>query len=64
MNIVTTHSLARELLSKPDGFITTSVDEEEYVIEGIKRKATLANWDDTSLYWTLICHKSNRSALR
>ena len=32
MSIVTSHSLARELLNKPDGFITISAKDGEYII--------------------------------
>ena len=53
MCLTTSHSLARELLSKPDGFLTATNGEEEYMINGIQRKATHANIDDTVTYWTL-----------
>ena len=53
MCFTTSHSLARELLSKPDGFITMSTEEGEYVINNIRRKATHANNDDSVTYWTL-----------
>ena len=45
--------LAKELLSKPDGFITATFGEEEYMIENYQRKSTHANLDDISMYWTL-----------
>lgn len=51
--ITTSHQLARELLSKPDGFVTMAVDGKEYLIGSLKRKSTLANYDDSSLYWVL-----------
>lgn len=41
------------MLSKPDGFITATLGEEEYVISGIQRVATHANIDDLVTYWTL-----------
>lgn len=50
---MTTHSLAKELLEKPDGFITVSVKNEEFAITGFRRKSTCANLDDSTLYWTL-----------
>lgn len=50
---MTSHSLARELLSKPDGFITATLGNREYIIESIRRIATHANWDDTVTNWTL-----------
>ena len=45
--------LARELLSKPDGFITATLDGEEYIIESTQRIHTCANIDDRVMYWTL-----------
>ena len=50
---VTSHALARELLSKPDGFITAVCDGKEYIIGNIKRVATHANMDDSVMHWTL-----------
>jgi len=51
--ILTSHELAKELLSKPNGFITASNGEYEYVIENFKRIATHANIDDGVTHWTL-----------
>lgn len=45
--------LARELLSKPDGFIIASNGEEEYVIHSLQRVFTHANIDDTVMHWRL-----------
>ena len=45
--------LARELLSKPDGFITVTYGDEEYIIEDIKRVFTHANIDDSVMHLTL-----------
>ena len=45
--------LARELLSKPDGFITATYGDEELVIENFCRVATHANIDDSVMHWTL-----------
>lgn len=45
--------LAKELLSKPDGFLTATIGGKEGIVESIKRASTYGNWDDTSLYWTL-----------
>lgn len=53
MNCITSHSLAKELLNKPDGFITLTVSGNEYLISSIKRKSTCANTDDSNCYWTL-----------
>ena len=46
--------MAKELLNKPDGFITISIGEKEYMIDKIRRKPTYANIDDTNTYLTLI----------
>ena len=45
--------LARELLSKPDGFITATYGNEELVIENFNRVATHANIDDSVMHLTL-----------
>ena len=45
--------MARDLLSKPDGFITATHGEKEFVIGNTKRVATHANIDDSAMYWTL-----------
>jgi len=45
--------LASELLNKPDGFITATLEEKEYVIGNIQRVASHANTDDTIMHWTL-----------
>jgi len=41
------------LLSKPDGFITATLGEKEYVIGNTQRVASHANIDDTVTHWTL-----------
>lgn len=51
--------LAKELLSKPDGFIFAINGEEEYIVNAIRRKPTHANWDDTVMHWSLELNKSN-----
>lgn len=51
--ISTSHMLARELLSKPDGFITATYGNEELVIEDFSRISTHANIDDSVMHWTL-----------
>lgn len=50
---MTSHALARELLSKPDGFITATHEDEELIIESYQRKATHANIDDDVWHWTI-----------
>ncbi len=50
---LTSHSLARELLSKPDGFITAKNESGEYIITSIRKVSTHANIDDTCMYWEL-----------
>lgn len=51
--ISTSHALAKELLSKPDSFITATLGEKEYVISNIQRVPTHANIDDSVTHWTL-----------
>ena len=51
--IWTSYALGRELLNKPDAFITATIGEVEYVVESIKRVATHANTDDTITHLTL-----------
>lgn len=53
LSFTTSHSLARELLSNPDGFITISTEDGEYIIGNIKRKLSHANIDDSVVHWTL-----------
>ena len=50
---MTSHALARELLSRPDDFLTATLGDREYIIEGYSRKATHANIDDGVTYLTL-----------
>ena len=52
--LITSHSLARELLDKPDAFITVLFGEKEYMINKIRRIPTHANMDDSSTYLTLV----------
>ena len=42
---MSSHALARELLSKPDSFITAMLENREYVIDSYKRVPTHANID-------------------
>lgn len=49
--------LARELLSKPDGFILATNGEIDYVIENIQRGFTYANIDDSVAHWVLNLRK-------
>ena len=35
--------LARELLSKPDGFLLAKLEDKEYVIDSLRRTFTCAN---------------------
>ena len=61
---MTTHSLARELLSKPDGFLTATLksedEEREYIIQSYQRTKTHANIDDSVTYWTLNLCDNNK----
>ena len=45
--------LARELLNKPGGFLSATMDGKEGIVDSISRASTEGNWDDRSLYWTL-----------
>ncbi len=45
--------MAKALLDKPDGFVTATLNGEEYVIESIQTIPTHANIDDTVMHWTL-----------
>lgn len=45
--------LAKELLNKPDGFVTATFGDKEYVISNIQRVPTHANIDDSVTYLTL-----------
>lgn len=50
---MTSHMLARELLNKPDSFLTATYGEIEYVIDNIQRIPTHANHDDSVTHLTL-----------
>lgn len=56
---MSTHSLARQLLERPDAFVTATCGDKEFAIIGFRREATCANADDTSLYWTLELSECN-----
>ena len=45
--------MAKELLSRPDDFITVVDEEREYIIEGLKTVATHANIDDSVTHLSL-----------
>ena len=64
---LTTHSLARQLLNNPDGYLTETVREGnreyEYVISSFQRDKTEATNDDTMLYWTLNLGKCFKQTL-
>ena len=63
--IGTSHSLAKELLSKPDCFLTaTDESGREYIIRSIKRKSTHANLDDMIVYYTLVLEEQNGNIRR
>lgn len=52
------------MLSKPDGFITAMIGEEEYVISNTQRIATHANGDDTVTHWTLKLRDGGKGNLK
>lgn len=63
-SIITSHKLAKELLERDDSFLTVTVGDREYVIEGIKVTKTSANHDDSTLYRTLICGNECRNLIK
>lgn len=62
--ISTTHRLAKELLDRPDGFLTATQGDEEYVVDNIKKVATHANLDDTVTHWTLILRDGGKGNIK
>ena len=62
--IVTSRSLANELYSKPDDFITASIGEKEYVIQNVKRIPTHANIDDGVTHLTLQLRECEGNIIR
>lgn len=62
--ISSSHALAKELLSKPDGFITAALGKEEYIISSIQRISTHANIDDSVTYWTLNLRDGGKGNLK
>lgn len=62
--ISTSHALARELLNKPDSFITAMLGEKEYVIDSIKSVRIHANIDDEVMYYTLILRDGGSGNLK
>ena len=62
--ITTSHLLARELLGKPDSFITAMIGEEEYVIQYLKRAKTHANFDDTTTHLTLVLRDGGQGNIK
>lgn len=51
--ITTSHELAKELLNKPNDFLTATLNNKEYAVECYQRKATHANLDDGIVHLTL-----------
>lgn len=62
--IGTSHALARELLNKPDNFLTATLGDREYIIEDYQRKATHANMDDGVTHWTLNLRDGGRGNIK
>lgn len=56
--------MARELLSKEDGFIFAKLGGQEYVIENIGRVATHANIDDSVMHWGLNLRQCTGNIMR
>ena len=62
--INTSYVLARELLARDDGFITVTVNGNEYTVKSIKRVFTHANVDDSVPYWTLNVEEKKGNLMR
>ena len=62
--ITRSHSLANELKSKQDDFITATIGEREYVIQNIKRIPTHANIDDGVTHLTLQLRECEGNIIR
>lgn len=56
--------MAKALLDKPDGFVTATLNGEEYVIESIQMIPTHANIDDTVMHWTLNLREGGKNVKR
>ena len=54
---LTCHSLANELLSKPDDFLTVTINDREYSIRATKKVKTHANLDDSVKHTVLVCEE-------
>ena len=54
---LTCHSLANELLSKPDDFLTVTINDREYSIRATKKVKTHANLDDSVTHTVLVCEE-------
>ena len=51
---ISSHSWAKELLNRPNCFLTAMIDDKEYEIRSIKPIRSHANSDDGSVYYTLM----------
>ena len=60
---ISTHSFAKELLNKPDSFLTVTANNREYIIDSIKRKSNCANSDDWYGYYTIICKEEDNGGV-
>ena len=60
----TSHKVAKELLSKPDNFLTVTVNNREYSIKTIKNMRTHANIDDGVMHKTLVCDELTGNIVR
>lgn len=61
---LTSHGLARELLSKADDFLTVTVGDREYSIRATKKVKTHANLDDGVTHITLVCDELTGNIVR
>ena len=61
---VTCYGLANELKSKPDDFLTVTVEDREYIIRGTKKVKNHANVDDSTMHTTLLCDENSGNIIR
>ena len=54
---ISSHSWAKELLNRPNCFLTAMIDDKEYEIRSIKPIRSHANSDDGSVYYTLMLNE-------
>lgn len=56
--------MAKELLNKPNGFVTATIGDEEYVVDNIRKINNHANVDDSETHWTLNLRDGGKGNIR